>query len=419
MQSLKKYLFVLVLLSFGTYFTFADTPQGINYILVGCMCLFTMSAVLFKRYDSKIERHILFVLLLILIASLRHRESLRWSSYIYSVMFVMSFVAYTRILSDGHAFIGLYRKILVFLIVVFFVVLLLQQCCYLMGFDIINYRAGDSESVKFNSLASESSYFGRIIFLLFFSYTLILGRERGHRYNLKQDFFKDIRLWGVVVYCLLTSGSSFSFLMLLLLLVRTSGSLLDLKKVFYFTAMIIACMLLVNNQVFSRITNLLTAMTTFDPESMLSADTSGAFRIVPSIIYLGCVDFTSVDFLLGAGLDHTALVMPDYVSALSDLKFAVGLFPAFIWDFGFVATAVLLYFAKKYLFSNLFDVLIWIVIVLDAPFNTQLFWLAAMLMYTNKILIENSRPCPVLEKRQERAGDWVRDCLLTTQMGSK
>jgi hypothetical protein len=139
-----------------------------------------------------------------------------------------------------------------------------------------------------------------------------------------------------------------------------------------------------------RVVNIVKASLTLDEAEIFMSDQSGAFRVVPTILYIKQFDLFNIDMWFGCGIDYTRSLIPTLMPGIEENSFNVGLFPAFIWDFGIISTLLLFWFIFKFAIhkNNLFDIFIWFIIVLDAPFNTQLFWITIIFMSTNKFIQE-------------------------------
>lgn len=383
----------MVICSMATFFTFAMNKDAMNYILIGIMCL--VPFLLFWQFPSLRKSELLIFLLLgmIIFSAFRHLETYRWSTILYSLMYVLTFIYYTRLIKSVPITVESYLKIVKFLLWAFFSVMLIQQISALLNLPIPNYRIGESSTFKVNSLASEPSYFGKIITVLMISFISIKEFRLNHRYNLFKDTKEDRIIWIIFFYQMIFCGSSFAILLLVFFLLRFIKLRLKTIVLFFFVSfMVIITVTSIDLTAVQRLTKIGQAILSFDESNIFNADQSGAFRIVPSILYLKQINLASPDFWLGAGIDYTRSTMPTIMPALNENGFNVGLFPAFIWDFGFIATILLIWFVLKFAITKKYpiDFLIWFIIVLDAPFNTQLFWITLILMSTNKFLQQNN-----------------------------
>jgi hypothetical protein len=389
MQKQKQINIWIIICSMATFFTFSMGEGGINYILITVMSIF--SVLLIFPYP-KIEKHelIFYILLgLMLIAAYRHEKTFRIATILYSLMFVSTFIYYYRLLKENVVTKELYLKIIKFLIWIFFITMLVQQFCLILNIPIFNYRIGEDSSLKFNSLASEPSYFGKIIILLMLSYISTKEITLGRAYDLIKDTKVDKVIWLIFLYQIFLCGSSFAILLLLVLLLKYIK--MKMSGIVFLIFMIIGLFIVVKSYkpiVTERLLTVSEVFFTFDEDKIFLADQSGAFRIVPTIIYVKKFDTFDVDLWFGKGIDYTKRVMPDLMMALDDVDFNVGLFPSFLWDSGIFATIVLILIVFKFAIfkKSFFDFLLFFVIILDAPFNTQLFWITLIFMSTNKFL---------------------------------
>ncbi|KAA8482028.1 hypothetical protein F1649_12870 [Arcticibacter tournemirensis] len=389
----NKYIW-LIICSMASFFTFASSSEGMNYILIAVMGIVPILLVFqFRAIANRSTSLVYAVFGTMLLSSLLHSDAFRIDTILYSLMFIFTFVYYCYLVDRTPLTVDVYGKLIVFLLWAFFVTMVCQQICAFLNLPIVNYRVGDQSTFKVNSLASEPSYFGKIVTLLMISYITIREVVSGEKYKLSNGFKQDRTIWIIFLYQMLFCGSSFALILLAVVLFKYAK--ITLKSVMLLAPFVILATTVLGNLdlvVLERVLKIGEAILTLDENKIFEADQSGAFRIVPTIYYFKQVSFFSPDFWLGAGIDHTKNVMPTLMASLDEHDFAVGLFPAFIWDFGLIATIVLLIFVFRYGIAkdSKVDFLIWLLIVLDAPFNTQLFWITIMLMFSNKFFRENA-----------------------------
>lgn len=382
------YIWIIVC-SMSTFFTFGMNNEAMNNILIGVMSI--VPFFLIFQYPKIEKNEILFFILFVFMAfaAYRHNETFRISTILYSLMYILTFIYYYRLLSNNVLTISLYERIIKFLLWIFFITLIIQQFCAIFNVPIFNYRIGDVSTIKFNSLASEPSYFGKIIVVLMLSYISIREVILGRAYNLIKDSNKDKSIWFLFLYQIFFCGSSFAILLLFIFLLKYIK--LKTRGVFLlFFVLIVALIFIKSSNIVAveRVSKVTQGILTFDEDKIFAADASGAFRVVPSILYIKKFNAFDVDLWLGKGIDYTRKLMPNLMPALDENDFSVGLFPAFIWDSGIISTILLIYIVLKFSINKKspIDFILWFVIILDAPFNTQLFWITLILMTTNKFL---------------------------------
>ncbi len=393
MIRLSKNIYIwLIICSMATFFTFASNG-AMNTILIGLMGIIPLALIVQYPYLRKKEYSLYILFFLMLFGAVNHPETFRLSTIIYSALFILTYVYYSRLIEEIHLDVALYSRVIRFLIWAYFLVILLQQIGWLMNWPIFNYRVGDLSVMKFNSLASEPSYAAKILTVLMLSYIKIREIEVGRSYNLFKDFLKDKYIWIIFLYQMITCGSSFAYVLLPVLFVR----FFKLKQIILFLLISIIPIVILSKTSFvqvDRVINLGKAILTLDESAMFEADGSGAFRVAPSIRYAKELQLDDFDTWFGYGVDYTKFHLV-YLSdaVIEDEGLDIGLFPGFIWDFGIISMFLLVYFVCRRVVSDKLELLLWFVICLDAPFNTQLFWITVILMSTNKYLINRESSC--------------------------
>jgi hypothetical protein len=375
----------------ATFFTFAMSKDAMNYILIGIMTIIPFLLVIQFPNFRKTEIVIYILFLFMLLSALRHKETFRFQTIFYSLLYILTFIYYLRLIKfkKYQLSIATYNCIIKYLLWAFFLTMVIQQCCSVANIPIFNYRVGEISTFKLNSLASEPSYFGKIVTILMLSYISVREIILRRMYNLYNDFKNDRIIWFIFLYQMLFCGSSFAIILLLVFFLKFVR--LQPKTILYSIIIgVFASVLLLNMHlvVMERVSKMVQSFMTFDEEKIFYADQSGAFRIVPTILYIKQFNLSNPDLWFGCGIDYTRTLMPTIMPALDKVSFNVGLFPSFIWDFGIITTIVMFIFVFKFAFQkeSKMDILLWFIIILDAPFNTQLFWITLMLMTANKFL---------------------------------
>jgi hypothetical protein len=348
------------------------TPGGINILLMG-YSVFIIAA-FYLLYPSRQQIRLSFPLIL-LVAIFTFLffflPSGSLSSYFYSLYFVGCFVllidnyksCFTR--NDLSATIS-------GIILLYFFVMLVQQAATVFGLPVINLNPGFEDGFveslylfRLNSLASEPSYGATIIIIITYVYYCINGITRKG-------------LWAAYLpglYLLIFFQSSlgvilFGLIMLVILWRQAKWGLL-LSPVLFF--------LFRGQFLESRIGIILAEFNIKNLEgSFLDTDLSGAFRVVPNILFVKTADPLSLQFWLGHGYGYAS----NYISSIMpgidiEDKFVGGVLPFQLFDYGFItflATLLFLFYnsaaGNKWIF-----IFIMLIVMINANFNTQLFWL--------------------------------------------
>lgn len=382
----QEFFIWIILTSMATAFSFAVDVNQMNIVLVGIMTIIPF--LLFKKYPYLLKKEILIYLLIfsILISGLMHLASFRIFTILYSTMFLLTFIFYYRLIVLLPLSIDKYIRILKFILISYFLVLVIQQFCLLIDSPyIFNIIAGTTESFKLNSLSPEPSHSAMIITALMYSYICMQELKLDRNYNLFQDGRKDKYIWFIFLYPILTMGSGFAIVYLLIFLLK----FLDLKKAYYILPFIIIAFWVVLNlnlPAVERVKIFGEAFLKLDPTLMMVADHAASIRIVPTLLYLEMFDLFNIDTWMGFGIDFSANFIPTLMGGIPDGEFRGGLFPSFFFDKGLICVVILFVMLHKFCLRNIFsfDTIILFILIFSVGLNTQQFWISVFLFATNK-----------------------------------
>jgi hypothetical protein len=144
----------------------------------------------------------------------------------------------------------------------------------------------------------------------------------------------------------------------------------------------------------TRIKNLIHNFDFTDWTSIRQIDGSASFRILPFYYYIITADLSSIHFYLGSGAGTSNVSLSPYLfpHTLEIVSFQGGFLPAFLIDYGFLGFLFFIsvfFHETRSLFS--FGTIVMFIILLNANFNTQLFWIIFTFMYLdNKISIHEN-----------------------------
>ena len=325
------------------------------------------------------------MLSIITIPLLNHPQSMRWSTVLYSCMFGLSFMAYTRLLTKSKLMPIKYLKILKMLILAYALTLLIQQFCVLFGIPIFNISNYDPNTPwKLNSLAAEPSHTARIVALLMYSYITVTEIFcNGKKYNLKKRFKTDQWLWLAFIWIMITMGSGTAFLFLAIVLFK----IVKFKNFAPLSAIIIVIVVLSNFfeiTVFERTYNTAIATVTFLNEAaIINADHSAAMRILPIIVVSKTLGFVTLNDWFGHGIDYTGTFLSNQISGLPTGLTGGGLFQLWI-EYGLLTFLIFLIFSFKNSFrkDDFLSLVFWFLLVFLYGVNSQIVWLCLILLYS-------------------------------------
>ena len=381
----EKYIWIIIL-AMSTAFSFAIGAGDKNLLLIGIMAIIPVALVVQFPYLKKSEGWMYLLFLTMLICGLRHLETFRITTVLYSLMFMLTFIYYFRLINNGALKADTYLKIIKTIIVAYFLTLFIQQISILSGFSYVfnQIHTWDSD-LKLNALSPEPSQTSRILLLLMYSYLSIKEIKLQRNYNLAKDAKNDGLIWFLFLYAMLTMGSGTAILFLPILLYRY----IKLRQIVLFLPIIAIIGLIVISLdliVVNRVVAFSKAVVTLDATQILGADHSASFRIVPTILYLQMFDITSMNTWFGHGIDYDVFLFPTIIPGLPEGQGTGGIFPTFLMNYGLISGVVLFFMINKFCFKKIwsFDTFFWLFMIGPEPFNTQLFGLSVLLWGTNK-----------------------------------
>ena len=324
-----------------------------------------------------------FALSIVFLPAFVHSGGTRWSTILYSLMFCGLFISYDGMLRQGKLRLASFLNIMRYLIIAYAVVLLIQQLCVLLGLPIFNLSNYDpSERWKLNSLSPEPSHSARIIGLLMFSYILgsrlLVRASKTHKVSQRQY----ILLWLCFFWTMITMMSATALVMVIIVLVtNTQGNGIRFYGVSFLLA--IFAIFFMPGDLTERIFKISLATLTLDYETVLNADHSGAMRIAPMLVLLDKSELFSVSGIFGNGVDSVSLFMSDYIWGVAEGTPGGGLL-ALWYEYGLISFLFFVLFTL-YTTSALKSpagFLIWFLLIFIASVNSQMVWLAIILLHT-------------------------------------
>ena len=378
---------LLLLFLLSTAFSFAVGPDQKNYFVVGIMalsCLFYFISIL-NFYKGEVYAYIFYISLFFCLVEFP--KSFRDITLEYTLMFVMTFVVYLRMLYSGLLKYQSYLKLLKYILYAYFIMLVLQQICVMTHYPIINYILGDSDEFKLNALAPEPSLSARIVVILFYSYICMREYQLNRSYRLFSDSISDWWVWLCFLYLMLTMGSATAYFLLAIFII---GRFISIPLIFGW-AMVIVIYILFSFQELQiiplqRIATFVAALLSNSPENIIVADHSASIRVLPVYYYIYEANVFSFDFWFGKGIDYSKILFPMRIPGLSEDSSVGGIFPSLFLNHGMLSGILLILMVYKNCFSKLwsYSALLAAILVFSCGLNTQMSWLVFILLATNR-----------------------------------
>lgn len=379
--------FIIITLSVSPAFALADDNKNLLLILAMAILIpfiFINNPTRISKIDFTL---ISLCLCMIIFPLLGHPETMRWSTVLYSCIFCLYFMAFTRVLSDSTYSNNDLLRILKLLIYAYCMVLIIQQFCVLTGlpiFNLSNYSI--KEPWKLNSLMSEPSHSARIIPVLMYLFVCCEEKQnQGDKLSLKKSFKNSKYVWLSFLWCVCTMGSATAFIFMWVVFAK----FINLKKILPTIAVCLSVFTAVffvsENKSVLRAKKIIAATLTLDEEKIMRADGSGGSRIVPTIQAAKVLGITSKSDWFGYGIDADQKIikpLPGFTKGQS------GSF--FLWiNYGVIVAAIWWIFSLNicYIPRNLVSLLIWFLIIFSyGGFNNQIVWMTLTILYTYKYI---------------------------------
>lgn len=397
---------VIILITIATSPAFALGTDNRNLLLIALMFLSPLVIMCYAELCAKEFLLIFFMLAIIFFPASLHPETMRWSTVLFTCLFCLTFMAYTRLLRHGNLTAEHYLTVIKYLIYTYTIALLIQQFCVLTQIPIFSISAYNPQKPwKLNSLTSEPSNSARIMGILMYCYIVVRETATGARYSFRSSWNTDKWVWTSFTWVMASMGSGTAFLFLSLLFLRFIN-VRTLIPLCIITCGIVAVAYNTSNTGVERLYNVAQAVVTLDEEKITAADHSASLRIVPTLRYLKMLDATSLEGWFGNGVDY---IQSRYNTLFTGIKAGIkapsGMLSVAI-DYGlvpfisFICFSFLVCIDRKDIQTCLY----WIFMVLLLPINSQLLWFTLVFLWTNKYIKQQSygQDTPLTKNREPR-----------------
>lgn len=366
--------FILVL--FCIQYIPLESRDGVSYLKVvtSFLCIF-----LLLKYPPKIDKTVLLFgvyYCLVSLAAISHPDTLRWSTVLFLLSFIIVYVSYYSLLEYHDAFdLNYFKLIIERLIIAYFIVLVIQQCCLLIGvryLPLINLVQYLDRGLGANSLTYEPSSAAIILSFAYMSLIRLNELEIGHKVSIKELF--NMSKWASIgfIWCMITMGSASAFLGLGII----SLYFISKRQLFPTITLIIAIILIfyyVDFTPLNRLKASIEATLTLDNSKVMAADGSAAARIVPIVNTITKLDLLSWDGWFGHGVDY----------GLSKWIFSDRVMIGGIADYGLLSFIVMQMVVYSCMIRKFFSIetLLWFILGMGTLANVPINW-GAMMLFT-------------------------------------
>ena len=332
------------------------------------------------------KKDILPILLMLSIAmtGITHPEAFRLSTVLYSMMFIITFVYFTKLIDYSSFSATDLLRLSRLLVFAYAVILLLQHIGVLFNLSIINENKGIIyDGLKVNSLSNEPSHTGPIVASLFFTYL----KMKEIRLGLEKISFKRLLTedkWLVIAFYYTMLGSIsvtciLAMLVISLYFIRLRHVLLGVFGVSLLSLLVVFS----DTELGERIRVLIPVVLKMDPAAIYLIDSSASARIGPFLVYLQ--DFKVFDFntWFGYGCDYGTRYVMDVMtgSQVEDDSFDIGGIVNFIYNYGLIPFLLFFIMITRITQIKSFLFFMYLTLFFVSPFNVHMTWLFIMLAY--------------------------------------
>ena len=305
-KGLTLFATILIIL-YGIYYMPIDS-FGMNAPIK--MALMVSSIVVLLFYTFKMSKALIWGAIYLIfqycVASF-HPESFRWSTYIYSILLVLTYVCFYNLVYIEKVFtIDHFIRICKWFMMAYFVVCIMQQVVTIAGigyFPLLNMMQVLDRGLGCQSLSMEPSTFGRFMLVFYYAYVKCQEYKRDEGPFTLRELFSGEHKWITIrfLWMMLTMGSGTAFVCLILF------SLYFVRKHnwYYIIPILIGCYILIQNsgiEALDRATNTIAATTTLDKKTVQETDGSASARITPLLNTIHA-DYSKSETWLGYGID--------------------------------------------------------------------------------------------------------------------
>ena len=374
----------IVIIFYGIYYVPIDSFATSAPIK---MTLMATSIIILFVYTFKTSKAfiwgIIYLIFQYCVASF-HPETFRWSTYMYSILLVLTYVCFYNLVYIEKVFtIEHFIRICKWFMMAYFIVCIIQQTLIIVGIKYlpaVNLMLVLNRGIGCQSLSMEPSHFGRFMLVFYYAYVKCQEYKRGEGAFTLSELFSGEHKWVTIrfLWMMLTMGSGTAFVCIILF----AFYFVRKHNWYYVIPILIVGYILIQAtgiEQLDRATRTINATTSLDKEDINEADGSAAARIAPIINSINA-DYSKKETWLGHGIDYST-------TQRSFTKQTQTLFD----DYGFIFYLISLTFAFTcaYSFFSLATLFMFAGVGGGFGGNIQYAWELAMVMTCIRYFYEN------------------------------
>lgn len=370
------------------------TSKNINYLFItfSVLGIITLVTFHFKAVPKPGNEFLILTYLFMIAVSLWNYSTSRWTSLVYSGFFVITFIVYVSFIQQ-YVGITQFRRLLKIVFYLYFVGLLAGQLdVYLNLFSpvwgIIGFMRGtfgtmlEKDGLRFFSFSSEPSYAAFIVTAIYYVYLKLNPTRTAFLQG------ENLLLFLILLYMIYMFKSAYGMVLVGLLVVDQVG----FSTTLVWMVLVVAGALtfaIINEydiRALNRVLLVIEKIELNDLHSLFSIDFTAYYRVAPVLHYIETADWTDLHFLLGHGAGSSRLfVVPEIYEGYIGGEFLGGFAPGFFYDYGVIGGLMVVFFVFRRTPSFFsFPTAAIGLMLLNANFNTQLFWFLIFCFSMNK-----------------------------------
>ncbi|OBQ54936.1 hypothetical protein JJL45_03345 [Tamlana sp. s12] len=376
----------IMFLGFSSLNAFTTGSISVSIFLICGLCLVGAISVLKFKTPPFAKDFATLLGLYILLSSILNVNAVKLTSVIYSFLFLIIYI-YISYYSKQYLVVQDVIRIYKLIFFGFFIVLVISQFIVLLGWEVLERPKGYFQSTgqlgiqfnhvkgkyRFHSLSTEPSY-AALIVIICFSILWELIKEKK----------KFVLLGILMLYMLISFKSAIGFIALFIWCISLVSWT---KKHFFIIGFLVLIGLLlflftnIGGQSIQRVREVVFLLFSFSGnffEKLNLIDSSAYARIGPTYTYLKEMDLINYKVYFGHGAGESVpyfskIVYPE--SWNSNMVFKPPFIPGFFYDYGIVGTLLVVVFIWNHIKKrSVFFKVVFLLILLNSNFNTQLFW---------------------------------------------
>ena len=369
------------------------TIEGKNYLLifVSILGMLILSAVSYRSFPAKMETRLAIILIYITFSFFVNFENSQVLSFVYSLFFILSYSFYSSFMEKRLTREN-YRYLLRTVFIIFFIGLVAGQLFLYLDIFIPLVRTGESvhalmgillepTGYRLYSVSSEPSYAAFIVIILFYSYVTV-GLKRNTILKGENALFFPMLLYMILIF-----KSAYGIILIAALIVGQFGFSRKAILVYSLVPLVILPLILMDFkfEAMERVIKIVEELDTSNLHTLANIDFTAYYRLAPFLHYFESSSLMDPCFYIGHGAGASKLfIVPEIYLAYPNGEFAGGFLPAFLYDYGiFGALLVMGFIFQKIGFISI-PSLVAVLMLLNANFNTQLFWFIILCLTLNQ-----------------------------------